>query len=298
MQKISSQWLEETNAEFKQQGIIDGEQKIRAAISKWRNENRENIERMLKDENLDREMLRQQIDSQDMKIKAFFLTKSSKDRGYIYPPFVGIYYYQGYFWEIIVPFIMGMRGINFFECLRMSDEFRRQLYSDEDSIDEYILVCADSIDYGYGIMEVESKCNSDFSKELFRSADKHLRATISLLNQEKASSKAVEDARMSVEIFLKAYLTVKENLTDNDLRRQIGHNLETAIDRCITNGLNELTPLRNKFHLLPEVQSRYEAPELTFGELWNAYRLAHVTGTTILRNLTGRDCRNTIKRNS
>jgi predicted transposase YbfD/YdcC len=295
MEKVTSQWLEETNAEFIQQGITGGEEKIRLAVAKWR---KDNVPSFQADKNLDFEMLRRHLEIQDDKIKSYFLTQTAKDRGYIQPPFVGLYYFQGNFWEIVVPFVLGRVGINIFDCLKMPHQLQRILASDEESLQEYITVWADCLDYAYAINEVEYKCGNDFSRELFKSADKHLRATISLLNQEKASSKSIEDARMSIEIFLKAYLSVKENLTDEDLRKQIGHHLDKGIDRCVNNGLNELTQIKNKLHLFPEIHSRYAATERTLGELWTAFRLSHTTGTTILRNLTGRDCRNTIKLNS
>ncbi len=287
MKTVSQQWLEETNEELRQQGITDSEQKTRLAISKWNNEV---VFKKADDNSIDPK----QIELQKNKIKSFFLTQTSRNTGLVEPPFIGIYYYYGNFWNIVIPRIMGKVGINLFDCLKMTQDVKELLFSDEDSVTEYIEVCADSFDYGYGIEEVDRKCNNDFSKELFKSADKHLLATISLLNQEKVSSKSIEDARMSLEIFLKAYLSVKENLIDTDLRKQIGHNLDTAIDRCIANGLSELTQIKPKLVLFPQVQGRYEAPELTFGVLWSAYKLAHKTGTTILRDLTGRDMRGSI----
>lgn len=292
MERVTSHWLDETNTKFNQQGIVDGKQKIRLAIAKWR---KDNVPLLLLNKNLDPELLRRHLEIQDDKIKSYFLTQTEKDRGYVQPPFVGIYYFQGNFWEIVVPFVMGRVGINIFNCLKMPTELQRVLASDKETLHEYVAVWGDCFDYAYAINEVEYKCSNNFSKELFRSADKHLRATISLLNQEKASSKAIEDARMSIEIFLKAYLSVKQNLTDADLRKQIGHHLDKGIDRCINNGLSELIPIKNKLHIFPEIHSRYEASERTLGELWTAFRLSHITGTAILRNLTGRDCRNTIK---
>lgn len=293
MEKITLEWLEETNEEFKKQGITDGEQKTHSAISKWR---KENVPKLLQDKNIDHIILHQYLLKQDAKIEEYFLTQSSKDRGYVEPPFAGIYYFQGHFWIVSIPLVFGRVGINIFECLKMPVKLQNLLVSDDEKTDEYISVFADSYDYAYGIDEVKNVCITNLSKELFKSADKHLRATISLLNQEKASSKAIEDARMSVEIFLKAFLSEKENLTDKDLQKQIGHNLEKAIDRCIAYGLTDLNLVKNKLHIFPEVYSRYEAPERSFGELWTAYRLAHITGTTILRDLTKRDIRTSIMR--
>ncbi len=292
MKNVTSQWLKDTNAEFKNQGITDGTQKIKLAEAKWR---KENVLELLKDKTIDANTVSQYIDKQIAKIQSYFLTQTTKDRGIIQSQFVGIFYFYGEFWEFDVPLVAGGISINFLERLKMPIELKSILGNEEESLEEFAAVYADSIDYGYGIEEIELRCSNDFAKERFKSADKHLKATIALLNQEKASSKALEDARMSIEIFLKAYLAEKENLTDQDLRKQIGHDLEKAINKCINNGLSELTSLKTKLDIFPDVQARYESIELTFGELWDAYRLAQEIGTAILRNLTGRDARKFIK---
>jgi len=103
----------------------------------------------------------------------------------------------------------------------------------------------------------------------------------------KVSSKSIEDSRMAIEIFLKAFLSLKENLTDKELRRQIGHDLELATDRCIGLGLSDLTAKEIIFvGFLRLIRGTRHGR--TFGELWFAYRIALYVGTTVLRNLTGR----------
>jgi len=292
MEIITSQWLEDINTEFKRLGIVDSEEKTVRAIEKW---SQDNVSNQLPSEDVDLKKLHHHLEMQEAKIRSYFLTQMEKDRGWVEPPFIGIYYFRGEFWPIVVPLAFGRVGIDIIECLKMPSDLKRILVSDETSINEYIPVWADSIDYAYAIQEVERQCN-DFSKTLFRSADKHLRAVISLLKQEKASSASIADARMSLEIFLKAYLSVKEGLADADMRKQIGHNLNVAIDRCINHGLQDLNPIKAKLHNFPDVGARYEAPEMTLGELWTAYRVAHMGGIAILRHLTGRDSRNTIQR--
>jgi hypothetical protein len=285
MKKVTSQWLEETNAELERQNI-GANDRAELAEKKFRKE--------FVDESKDTDDFQKQwehLNIQIDKILSYFLTQTNKEQGYVRAQFVGIYYFLGTFCEIRVPIVMGAPGINAFEHIFMPPELCEPFRSDGESVRDYIGVFADTYDYGYGIEEVERKCPTDFSKELVRSADKHLRAVISLLHQPRASSKAIEEARSSVEIFLKAYLALKEGLTDGDLRMQIGHRLDTAVDRCVANGLNELAPLRDDILRLPDIQTRYEARERTFGELWAAYRLALRTALGVLRPLTGRDCR-------
>lgn len=287
LNRVSTKWLEETNVELQQQGISASD-RAEAAEKKWRKENVDDLMARVDEEF---KTLHDHLEEQLDKIKAYFLTQNNKDRGYIQPPFVGIFYYQGEFWETVVPFVMGQRGINAFNYLKMPDELKRSLAGDMEMLVEFTSFYADCYDYGYSIQEIEGKGMAAFPLELVRSGDKHLRACGSLLAQPKASSKATEDARMAVEIFLKAYIVTLEKLTDDELRKQIGHRLDLAIDRCIRLGLNELANVRDVVLQLPDVGSRYEAQERTFGELWASYRLAHRVGITVLRPFTGRDCR-------
>lgn len=162
---------------------------------------------------------------------------------------------------------------------------------DPEAADDYIGVFADTYDYGYGIEEVERKCPSEFSRELFRSANKHLKACISLLAQNAANSKAIEEARMAIEIFLKAFVVMKDGITDAELRNQFRHHLDRLADHCIAQGVVDLVPLRDRIVALPGVEERYRAVELSFGVLWNAYRLALSVGAALLRGLVDRDCR-------
>jgi len=67
---------------------------------------------------------------------------------------------------------------------------------------------------------------------LAASADRELRATVSLLTESRhASSKAMETAALATEMFLKAYLASHAGLTKSEAKR-IGHNVAGAADRC------------------------------------------------------------------
>ena len=99
---------------------------------------------------------------------------------------------------------------------------------------------------------------------------------------------------MAIEIFLKAYLSVKKNFTDKETK-DINHKLGIAVNLCIELGLNDLESTRTYISELPRIDARYEAHEKVFGELWGAYKKALFVGTTALRDLTGRDCRKAVR---
>jgi hypothetical protein len=293
MKEITSQWLQETNQEFKVKGIVDAQSKIWNACQKWR---RENVSDLLKDENPDYQKIGKYLEVQEKKIKEYFVTQREIERGFIGPHFYGVFYYSMVFWRVVIPEVLGRVQVNPLDSLEdLPEELNLAIRKDESDRNQYISVWCDCIDYGFGIREVENKCASEYSKQLFQSGDKHLRATISLLLQEKPSSKAIEDARMSIEIFLKAFLSAKIiGFNDNDARKQVGHDLEKGSKLCIENGLVEIDSIKAKLKLFPEVEARYDAEEKNFGELWEAYRTAQFIATTVIRNITDRDTRKSI----
>ena len=292
MKKVDLEWLQKTNEEFKSQGIADGEDKKRKACKKWRDEN---VSEILKDKSIDHQVVAEYLEEQDNKIGEYFLTQTTKDRGWVSPPFYGVYYFAGHFWEITIPLVFGRARIDFFECLKMPNDLKRALFADKERSSEFVQFACDCLDYGFEINGLYRICSTDYSKKLIASGDKHLRSAISLLQQEKASSKSIDDSRMAVEIFQKAYLSIKDtSFTDNEARK-LSHHLDKGLEQCINVGLAELSSVKNNLGIFPDIADRYSGEEKTFGELWNAYKIAQFIATTIVRDLTGRDSRSSFK---
>ncbi len=202
-----------------------------------------------------------------------------------------MYYYYGYFWEVTVPMVFGSPRINALSHLKMDDRLKSQLAQDTSELKEYIRVFADSYDYAFSIEELEGKCRSDTARQFYSSGDKHLRAIKALLHQNKVSSKAVEDARMAVEMFLKAYVAHVDGVDERALKDTYRHGLEGLIDRCESGGAIEIGELRSRILAFPEVSSRYNIQERAFGDLWSAYLLTLRSALAVLRPLSGRDLR-------
>ena len=292
MKKVDLEWLQKTNEEFKSQDITDGEDKNWKACQKWRDEN---VSEILKDKSIDHQVVADYLEEQDNKIGEYFLTQTTKDRGWVSPPFSGIYYFAGHFWEITIPLAFGSVRIDFFERLKMPSDLKRVLFADKEKLSEFVRVACDCLDYGFEIKELNRICSTDYSKKLVASGDKHLRSAISLLQQEKVSSKAIDDSRMVIEIFQKAYLSVKDaSFTDNEARK-LSHHLDKGLEKCVNLGLVELSSVKNNLGIFPDITDRYSGDEKTFGELWNAYKIAQFIATTIVRELTGRDSRSSFK---
>ncbi len=292
MKKVNLEWLQKTNEEFKSQGITDGEDKNWKACQKWRDEN---VSEILKDKDVDHQVVAEYLEEQDNRIGEYFLTQTTKDRGWVSPPFSGVYYYAGHFWEITIPLAFGRVKIDFFQCLKMPSDLQRILYADKERLNEFIKVACDCLDYGSEINGLNRIFSTDYSRELFGSGDRHLRAAISLLHQEKVSSKAIDDSRMAIEIFQKAYLSIKDRAFTDREARKISHHLDKGLDSCVNLGLVELSSVKNDLKIFPDITGRYSGDEKTFGELWNAYKTAQFIAATIVRNLTGRDSRSSFR---
>ncbi len=206
MKNVDLEWLQKTNEEFKSQGVTYGEDKNWRACKKWRDEN---LSEILKDKSIEHQVIAEYLENQDNKIGEYFLTQTTKDRGWVSPPFSGIYYFAGHFWEITIPLAFGMVRIDLFECLKMPNDLKKKLHADKEKLNEFINVACDCLDYGSEIDGIDRICSKDYSKQLVGSGDKHLRSAISLLQQEKVSSKAIDDSRIAIEIFQKAYLSIE-----------------------------------------------------------------------------------------
>jgi len=230
-------------------------------------------------------------------IESFFVTQGQKRRarGMIGGPiYRGAFYYFGNFWPFFVPLVMGQRGVRFLECLDAPPEFLSMLRRDEFGLNEFSRFGEDCIDYGYAIDEVISKGLSPTANRFFVSADAHLTATSQMLFMEPHDTKPLLDAAMSIEIFCKAFMAVKENKTENELREKYRHNVKKLIRACLDAGLSDLSEVITIVDNLPGVEGRYTTTESVLGELWLAYRAALLVGVTILRELAGRDCRKQI----
>lgn len=285
MKKVTQDWLDETTAEFDKAGT-DSDERAEMAEKKFR---KQFVAELKETDDFTEQW--EHLNKEIEKIESYYLTRSNRDRGWIGAQFTGAYYYRGGFWQVDVPLVMGSRRPHPFKYLHIHPEPAQALQDDKDAITDYFSHYADCYDYCYAMMEVGRRCPNDLSKELFQSADKHIRSATALLLQNDTSSKAIEDAALATEIFLKAFVAATEGLTDKELKNNFGHRLDWLTDHCIAKGLADLTAFRERVLQLPNVQARYTAKERTFGELWGAYRLAMRVGLVVLRHLTNRDCR-------
>ena len=211
----------------------------------------------------------------------------SQQIGQIY---TGVYYYDSCFWPIVVPIIFGAVTVDVSDSLEtMPEEILKRLWQDRDKFIECVFICADCFDYAFGFESINKiGSTSKFAQELLDAGDQHLKATVSLLLDRSPNSKSIESARMSIEMFLKAFSVVKVGLTDKDAKQKIGHNLEKALNKCLDADPNsELKTILTDLKMFPEVDQRYKGTIKTPKELWQSYKVAQFVGSTVIRSFTG-----------
>ncbi len=207
----------------------------------------------------------------------------------------GAYYFDSCFWSVNVYVIPGHQsGINPFDSLQMPDKLKQQLESDSRESCNFMSLWVDYFDYAYGFDDIlKLKTFNELASNFIGSADNELQATVSLLLEDNPQPKAIETARMAVEMFLKAILIINDNSWDEKkLKNKIGHDLIKAIDYCVSvTGSKELQNLRSRMSFFPPVEDRYKGKARKNADLWQGYALAQVVGAIFTRMFSDRDTR-------
>lgn len=219
--------------------------------------------------------------------------------------FTGAFYYDSFFWKLEIPLGYGTVQSNALDALsQMPPPVKEQLQRDHSMMWKYILLWVDSVDYGFGISDLDygirlpSIGNQGFAAQLTASAHRELTASVRLLTESRSpNAKALETGRMATEMFLKAYLAMHASLTEEDAQKKFGHNLVKLVSDCKSaRGQIELDDLAQYMKVFPPIGSRYEGLEYENQQLWSAYAVTLRTGVTFTRSLTDRDIRGQIQR--
>ena len=189
---------------------------------------------------------------------------------------------------------MAQLTINARDSLKtIPESIGKQLWGDRGKLKEYVSVWSDCFDYAFGFDDLQrTSAHGKFAQELLNSGDQQLNATVALLLERTPNSKSMESARMSTEMFLKAFPAAKVGLTEEEAKNKIGHALEKALDVCLAVDANsELKSILSDLKLFPGIEDRYKGTERTPKKLWHAYSVAQFVGATVVRTLSGRDVR-------
>lgn len=205
--------------------------------------------------------------------------------------FESVYYFDAEFWPVSIPIMYGTVRVNAIDCLQeMPAALKAELASASKSAWDYVVFWADCIDYGLGIGELLHRTDLDgFGLQLMAAGDQELRSAVAFLKERRPSSRAILPCRMAIEIFLKAYIALKEGLTEKQAKN-FNHNLEKCFDRFVeVSGYSEWAQLKSKLKIFPPIQDRYSKQSVPMRAVWEGFAFAQSVGTMIVREKTGRN---------
>ncbi len=153
------------------------------------------------------------------------------------PLYRGTYYFDSCFWPVYILNQFGKCRINAFDSLEsMPPRFREQIKANKKQSWDFVLLWVNCLDYAWGYEDIINDAKfQGLALNFIKSADKELRATVSLLLQDNPEVKAIESARMSVEMFLKAIVIIANSWDEDEIRKKIGHNLVRAAQEAFYN---------------------------------------------------------------
>jgi hypothetical protein len=277
MRELTNDWLEKMNDEFRKNNVSH-KQRPFLAWTEWTKYIGASTE--FGDENVKR-------------IFAWFKENSPSGAHQIGSFYTGVFYFDAHLWPVEIPWVYGTVELQAFNSIKgMPDNMKLRLQSDQHAAADFAAVWGDCVDYSFGIERLISVDNNTLWQDLLRSGHQQLQSTVALLQGNKPNPKAVEPARMATEMFLKAFITHKTGMTDIEARKQIGHSLEKALNKCLEiDPESELIAIRSALSSFPEIAERYRETDTTLWELWRMYGMAQYSGTSVVRALSGHDLR-------
>lgn len=272
---ISEEWLANLNNEFRLAGI-DQRRRPWEAISRYSEEFKTSV-------NISSDVAKT--------IFNWFESHSKPSVHQVGSLYEAVYFYDSQFWVVSIPITFGTVQLNALDCLHeMPGVIKQEMITSNRQVWEYVIYWADCLDYGMGVDELrKTQGLNEFGYQLLMSADQELRATTSILSQHRSDPRAIINCRMALEMFFKAYVALKNGLTQSEAKT-IGHNLNKGLDKFIeVSGLNDWEKTRQFLSLFPDVHERYKEQDINFQRLWKSYALVHSLGAVIIRELTDRN---------
>ena len=212
--------------------------------------------------------------------------------------FTGVYFFDACFWPVSIPVGYGMMKMNALDALEtMPKILKEQLQNDVDELWSYALYFVDCFDFTLGSEDIHGDVNIlALGKTFLENGEREIRGIVSQLLSARPNSKAILNARMAVEIYLKSLLIIKSGKSEQDLKNEFGHNLTKAINACYTlTSAKEFDVLCPMLNIFPDVAARYTGSEEPIWKVWEAYSIAQAIAAMVVRILSGRDTRPQLK---
>lgn len=233
-------------------------------------------------------------DPEAKRIFAWFRENTKAGSQQVGPFYVGAFYYDAEFWPIELPIVFGTAVLKPLDWLpTMLDSLKTRLHNTEPYWTGYVETFADCLD----VSLLAAKASQDsilpqFARQLLASGGDMLSAAAELLLLKHPNPKALQDARMATEMFLKAFLVAKDGLTEKQVKDEYSHNIAKAMKRALVLAPgSDFAQMEPELSVFPPIEERYESNKWPNGTLWKGYAVALRTAATVLRLLTGEDVR-------
>jgi hypothetical protein len=224
----------------------------------------------------------------------WFKERSAPEAHHLGPVFIGIYFYDGYFWPVTIGIGWGHFELDALDALQtMPQPLKQELVKDEEELRVYLLYFADCVDYAYGFDDIlRFKPLPPRALLFLTNADKELRGAIAQVSDRQPNPRAALSARMAMEIFLKTLLVAKCDANESELRK-LGHDLMRICEvvQQSVRRADEIEIIKGLVHTLPAVSDRYTGEDIDLRSVGNALSLCQMCATTVIRQFSDRDIR-------
>lgn len=141
---------------------------------------------------------------------------------------LGFFMFRDLFAQLSVPLIMGMPEIDLVSQLNLSEDQKRWMSSDSESMARFEDQALDLFDFAYGWMEFDDGCSSDGGgKDLIYRSHTYLEAAAATATCAYDFRGTVQSALIGAELALKAGLLCC-GVEEEKIRRVYGHNISKA----------------------------------------------------------------------
>lgn len=180
----------------------------------------------------------------------------------------------------------------------MPSETKQYVVRNPKTLEEYLLLWADCVDYEMGFQDLAPRLDHDsFLAEMVQSVERELQSTIADLCQQRPNSNAMHSARNCAEKALKAFLCFHDRLTAEQAKSRFGHGLDKLIGEIgRLHPASELSTLQGQLVAFAPYDARYSGRVFSRPVLWQAYRLAQFAAGEVMRSITGRNQRAAVRK--
>lgn len=288
---ILSAWLESFNQRMGREGVPHVGRPLRA-WSEWCRETGESFE-------VDHPKAKQ--------IFQWFESRSPADSLYLPSVFTGAFYFDAYFWPVHIPIMYGTQMLEGRDALsNMPPITKERLFGSTDDLENFKALWADCLDYGHGLRDLNLAREmlaafagvgvAYFWQRLVVSGDRKLRSAVEDLCEQRPGANAMQSSREACEMSLKAFLARDDGLTEDDARKNFGHDLSKLLERIlqITPNNQIFSEAKGKLNSFPNVGDRYAGKTYHDSDLWDAYKVAQAVAAEVIRAFTKRNTRGRI----